>query len=163
MRPYTDPSTPQHCKNSARLSWRRFLALALLGSAIGWVTIPATAQNSNTFKTRLAPMPRDGRNSPQIDGLGQATVTLAGSQLSVNATFQGLPSAATTARLMQSAFPGMHGNAVADLTISKATSGTISGTVTLNAAQVTALREHRLYIRVDSQQSADGALWGWLY
>ena len=49
-----------------------------------------------------------------------------------------------------------------DLTVSQAVSGTISGTVTLNAKQITAFRTGKFYIQVDSQKAPDGTIWGWL-
>ena len=52
-----------------------------------------------------------------------------------------------------------------DLTITKATSGTISGAATLTPEQVEALRQGKLYIQIhgDKGLAPYGAnLWGWL-
>jgi hypothetical protein len=57
---------------------------------------------------------------------------------------------------------GMRGPVIADLTVSKATSGTISGTVDLNSQQLDSLRKGGLYIQLHSEKAPDGVLWGWL-
>jgi hypothetical protein len=59
---------------------------------------------------------------------------------------------------------GIPGTPILDLTASTGVNGTINGTVTLNRAQVQALRDGKLYVQVNSQKgpAPDGNLWGWL-
>ena len=69
------------------------------------------------------------------------------------------------ARLHEGIAKGARGRAVTDLTVSKATSGTISGSATLTPEQVEALRQGKLYIQIHGEKglAPDGAnLWGWL-
>jgi hypothetical protein len=57
---------------------------------------------------------------------------------------------------------GVRGPAIQDLTVSKATSGTISGSVDLTAPQVESLKKGGLYIQIQSEKAPDGVIWGWL-
>ena len=50
----------------------------------------------------------------------------------------------------------------AELTIAKATKGTIEGTIELKPNQVEDLKRGRLYIQIHSDKAPDGNLWGWL-
>lgn len=136
------------------------LALALLAA-------PAFAAD---YQTGLGPMPLDDETKQFIAGRGQATATTDGNSLTVKGDFHGLPSNATAAHILLSPIAGVPGKPVADLDITKSTSGTISGSVTLNGAQATALRTGRLYIQVDSEKAPEdtswgpkGTLWGWLF
>jgi hypothetical protein len=54
------------------------------------------------------------------------------------------------------------GPAIGDLTISKSTSGTISGSIELTPQQLTILRKGGLYVQIQSEKAPDGVLWGWL-
>ena len=56
----------------------------------------------------------------------------------------------------------MRGAAVADLTVSKAMNGTITGSLDLTPEQVQSLQSGRLYIQISSEKAPDGNLWGWL-
>ena len=109
-----------------------------------------------------------------MTGKGAATATLAGTRLTINGSFEGLPAAATAARLHQGIAKGARGKAIADLTITKAASGTISGSVSLTPDQVEALKQGRLYLQVHSERGIppeqgkaqpdvdNSNLWGWL-
>lgn len=139
----------------------RYLAFVFLGVAI--LTGPATlsAQNDGTFKARLSPLPRDATNMNLLVGEGSVTATLAGTKLTINGTFKGLRSPATVARV-HLAQTGVRGNPAFELTVSKATSGTVSGTITLSQYQVQDLKKGWLYIQIHSELAPDGNLWGWL-
>jgi hypothetical protein len=56
----------------------------------------------------------------------------------------------------------VRGPAIADLTISKATSGTITGSIDLTPAQLASLHKGGLYIQIHSEKAPNGVLWGWL-
>jgi len=121
-----------------------------------------TANAQETYKVRLRPVPVDNQTARTISGSGQATATLAGTKLTVAGTFEGLQSAATTAKVHQGSRMGVRGNPILDLTIEKAAAGKISGTLDLTPAQVEALKAGRLYIQIAAEKAPDGNLWGWL-
>ncbi len=133
--------------------------------AVGWLAygVAATAQGSDKFTARLAWVPTAG--AERVTGKGTATATLSGRSLTVSGSFEGLGGPATVARLHEGIAKGARGRAVTDLTVTKATSGTISGSATLTPEQVEALRQGKLYIQVHGEKglAPDGAnLWGWL-
>jgi hypothetical protein len=57
---------------------------------------------------------------------------------------------------------GVRGPAIFDLTVSAATSGTLSGSVDLTAEQIESLKKGRFYVQLSSEKAPDGNLWGWL-
>jgi len=122
---------------------------------------PAAAQNEVRYKVRLAPVPMDIAMRSTVAGSGSATAVLKGTSLTVNGTFEGLRSSATAARLHQGSTMGLRGMPFADLMISKATNGTITGSVTLSPEQARALERGRVYLQISSERAPDGNLWGW--
>jgi hypothetical protein len=142
---------------------RAGIATAALGAALTWgLAAPAHGQAARTFKTRLSPVPIDLTMTATISGSGSVTAVLTGTKLAVTGTFDGLRSPATVAHIHKSAVTGVSGPTVFDLTVSLATSGSISGTVTLTAAQVTDLEKGRFYVQLASEKAPDGNLRGWL-
>ena len=123
---------------------------------------PLTAQTGGTYKARLTAVPADARTRPELPGIGSATATLAGSKLTISATFEGLKSPATTAQLHSAVAAGVRGPVIADLTISHGESGMISGTAELTEPQLESLRKGGIYIQIQSEKAPDGVLWGWL-
>jgi len=119
------------------------------------------AQNEERYKVRLAPVPMDIAMRSTVAGSGSATAVLKGAMLTVSGTFDGLRSPATNARVYQSAKMGLRGSPFADFTVSKATNGTISGSITLTPEQAQALRKGQLYLQLSSEKAPDGNLWGW--
>jgi hypothetical protein len=141
------------------LSWS--LAAILL-----CLSVSLSAQGGDKFTARLGWVPISGAERANVTGKGSATATLSGRKLSISGSFEGLAAPATEARLHQGVAKGARGAAIVDLTITKAASGTISGTVDLTGEQVAALREGRLYVQVHSEKGVapDGSnLWGWLF
>lgn len=137
------------------------VAAALL---IGFV-LPLAAQRTETFTARLTWVPISGAERNDVAGQGSATATLSGSTLSFAGSFEGLPARATAARLHQGVAKGARGPVLTELTVTGAESGTISGTVELNAGQAQALREGRLYIQVHAEKGVapdNSVLRGWL-
>src|SRR4026209_2227295 len=108
------------------------LVLSLLSAVVA-------AQNEVRYKVRLAPVPMDIAMRSTVAGSGSATAVLKGTSLTITGTFEGLRSPATTARLHQGPTMGLRGMPFADLTIAKATNGTISGSVTVTPEQARAL------------------------
>jgi CHRD domain len=121
----------------------------------------AQAQSARTFKTRLSPVPVAAYN-PAIAGSGSVTATLAGNKLTIAGTFEGLASPATTARIHKSTKTGVRGDAMLNLTVTTGTSGSISGTFDLTAAQIQELAAGRYYVQLQSEKAPEGNLWGWL-
>jgi hypothetical protein len=122
----------------------------------------ASAQSPKTFKGRLSPVPIDVTMQATVAGSGSVTASLAGAKLSISGTFDGLKSAATIAKVRRSPVRGVRGPELFTLTVSPATSGTISGSFDLTPQQVADLQGGRLYVQVHSEKAPDGNLWGWL-
>lgn len=129
------------------------LALLLLAASSVW---------GQTFVARLTPVPIDAAMRATVNGMGTASATLNDRTLTVNGAFDGLRSPATIAQIHQGPAMGVRGAAIFDLTVSKATEGSISGTLKLTSGQVENLLKGRLYIQIHSEKAPDGNLWGWL-
>jgi hypothetical protein len=122
------------------------------------------------YQTNLGPMPLDDETKAVIAGRGDATASYDGKTFAVKGDFRGLPSNATTAHVFDSPVAGMPGNKLFDLEVTKSTSGTISGSFALTAAQARALRTGKLYVQINSEKAPaeypwgpKGTLWGWLF
>jgi CHRD domain len=118
------------------------------------------AANTTTF--RLSPGPRLVGTRADSSGGGSVTATLEGSELTLKGSFRGLLALPTGAHLCMGSLPGVRGPRIADLTVSPATSGTLSGIVQLNTAQRTALLKGGMYVEIDSDKAPEGDLWGWI-
>jgi hypothetical protein len=114
------------------------------------------------MKGRLAPVPVDGKSRPTTGGFGNVTATLAGTKLTVSGTYNDFVSPATIAQLHQSKVIGVRGPVAFDLTITKGTSGSISGTFDLNPQQVEAAKKGLFYVQIHSEKAPEGNVWGWL-
>ncbi len=121
---------------------------------------PASEEQAETFKARLSPVPVESARTG-ITGLGSATATLTGRSLVVRGTFDGMRSAATIAQIHLGQ-RGVRGPVMFDLTVTKGTSGTLTGTFNLTPVQVEAVKGGRFYIQIHSESAPDGNLWGWL-
>jgi CHRD domain-containing protein len=143
---------------SAIMAATMILALAPLVYAQG---AARTESKPQTFKTRLSPVPVDVTTQAGTTGVGAATAVLTGTKLTVSGTFSGLQTPATIAQIHigPRAIPGP---VALDLTVTKATSGTLQGEFMLTPAQVDHLRRGRLYIQVHSEKAPEGNLRGWL-
>jgi len=121
------------------------------------------AESPETFKGRLSPVPINISMMATIAGSGSLTATLKGNQFTIEGTFEGLRSPATTAQIHR-APKGIPGPVVSgfELTVSKAVAGTISGTIELNPDQIADLRKGQWYVQIQSERAPDGNLWGWL-
>ena len=122
------------------------------------------------YQTNLGPMPLDDETKFVIGGRGDATASYDGKTFVVKGDFRDMPSAAISAHIFSSHLPGMPGPKVFDLEVTKAPSGTISGSFTLTADQARMLRTGKLYIQINSEKAPaeypwgpKGTLWGWLF
>jgi len=139
-------------------------ALALLAALA--VAAPAVAAD---YQADLRPMPVDDETKAFIAGQGEARASFEGGVLTLSGTFDGLLSNATQAMLMESPHIAVPGKKSADLTVTQATSGEVTGTLRLNRAQQAALRTGRLYIQINAEKAPPGyhwgprgTVWGWL-
>ncbi|MEX1033691.1 MAG: CHRD domain-containing protein [Cellvibrionaceae bacterium] len=137
--------------------FRYLLVLALFLSFA-----PRIIAETSDFVARLAPLPVDFRSARTITGGGDLRAQLDGSQLIVNGQFEGLSAAATSAHLHQGPL-AIPGPAIADLQVTHATAGKISGTVQLSPEQLEHLHNRALYIQIHSAAAPDGNLRGWLF
>ena len=131
---------------------------------VGVLDLAATAgaQAQKNFKARLSTVPIDVAMQATISGSGAVSAVLSGAKLTITGSFDGLKSPATIVQLHKSPMRGMRGPVIFDLTASSGTSGTISGAVDLQPAQITDLEKGRLYVQLHSEKAPDGNLWGWL-
>ena len=138
------------------------MALKQCVTGFAWFALSLVAQNQETYKARLAPVAIDASMKANVAGTGSVSAVLAGTKLSITGTFERLRSPATVAHLYQGRVTGVRGSSILDLTVSKAISGTVTGSFDLTAEQVESLRKGRLYVQIHSEKAPDGNLWGWL-
>jgi CHRD domain len=140
----------------------RPLAAFILMAVVGFFLAQLHAQNQEKFKARLSTIAMDGGMRETVAGTGSASAVLAGTKLTINGTFEGLRSPATVARVHSGLAMGVRGAAISDLTVAKATNGTVNGSLDLTPEQVQGLKAGRLYIQISSEKAPEGNLWGWL-
>jgi hypothetical protein len=130
--------------------------------AIAPFLLVAAAQADDGFSFRLSPGPRLVGTRADSSGGGRLTAKLSSHMLSLDGTYAGLLGVPTAARLLGGSAPGVRGPRIADLTISPAVSGTISGNIKLDGKALAAFRKGGLYVEIDSANAPDGDLWGWV-
>jgi hypothetical protein len=145
---------------------RRYAAVTI-GAGILWlgslmVAHKVDAQGQETYKARLALVPSDLKTRPDITGGGTATAVLSGTKLTVTGTFEGLKTPATMAELRAGIATAVRGPVIQTLTVTKGTSGSISGTADLTPAQVEGLKKNHFYVELYGEKTPEGNLWGWL-
>ena len=121
---------------------------------------PQNAPKIESFQARLTPVPIDVAMQATVAGIGSATALLAGKQVTISGTFEGLRSPATTAQIRRAA-KGLRGPVIFELTVSKAVKGTIGGTFELTPEQIADLTNGRWYAQIQSERAPDGNLRGW--
>ena len=141
---------------------RRHFTALLLGIGLAGLTVSQAAGGGETYKARLTALPADARTRPSLAGIATVTATLSGSKLSLTGSFDGLLSPATKAELHSAVAAGVRGPVIGDLTIAKATSGSISGSADLNPQQIENLHKGGLYVQIYSEKAPEGVIWGWL-
>ncbi len=145
---------------------RLLLAVAAFGIALFVIFGQAAgaAPATSAYETVLGPTPITHTSRTSLTGDGGVAATLSGDSLNITGTFEGMSAPATDAHVMMGEGIGIPGDPILDLTAAPAASGSISGTVKLNRAQLAALKSGRLYIQVNSKAgpAPGGNLWGWL-
>jgi len=149
-----------------RTSGLRFTAALLVGFGAGWFGLPSFAQSGaqsgDTYKARLSALPADAKTRVDLAGTGSVTATLSGTKLTVSGTFEGLKTNAVSAKLQNGIMAGVRGPAFADLIVTKAMNGSITGSADLNPQQLQNLKKGGIYVQLYTEKPADGTLWGWL-
>jgi len=143
-------------RSAFRRSWLAGLAIVASG---------ALAQDAGVFGVRLDWVPISGAERNDVSGSGFAAATLSRSRLSIEGCFEGLPAEATHASLHQGVATGARGPAIAELEITRATSGAVAGSVDLTREQREALVAGHLYIQIHAARGVapdNAVLWGWL-
>jgi len=151
----------------SKRSTHRVSFLVAATAILLWTGIFA-AQSAQTYKARLGIVPISNaaaRNnideSATVFATANATATLTGTKLAVTGSFAGFKSPASLAQIRSGAAMGVRGPVLFDLTITKETKGTFSGTFDLTPTQVDLLKNSRLYLQIHNQNTPEGALWGW--
>jgi hypothetical protein len=144
------------------MAFNRRVAVAVMGIGFGGFGLSLAAQSGETFKARLSAVPADARTRADLAGSGSVSAVLTGTKLGISGSFEGLRAAATAASLHSGVAAGVKGPSIGDLTISKATSGTITGLIELTPQQLASLRKGGLYVQIHSEKAPEGVLWGWL-
>ena len=141
----------------------RGIALGLLASilAAGAGGGLLLAQTGEQFAGRLSRMPVDRAIAPAISGGGDARATLAGSELTIVATFDGMSSPATAAHVHRAPV-ARRGPVAFTLDVPAAAAGRIDETVMLTDAQLAVLRDGRYYLQIHTRDNPGGELRGWL-
>ena len=140
-----------------RIGNAAFLSLLFLAAAAQAAT--------EAYQIDLGPTARIEATRLATQGRGTAQVTLDGNKLTISGKFGGMVSRATDAHLCIGYGIGTPGTCDGgDLTVTKDTSGTVSGTIALNSKQLTALPAGQLYIQINSvgAPAPAGNLWGWI-
>jgi len=147
----------------------RFVACGLTSGvlALGVLSFEtAPALGADAYMINLGPVARTNVTHFTAVGRGTADVTLDGKTLTITGKFSGLVSPATDAHLCTGLGIGVEGDCTGgpDLTVTKDSKGDLSGAVTLNAQQMAALSQGRLYVQINSEKAPApaGNLWGWI-
>lgn len=147
-------------EQASRLPSRR-IGICAAASLLLTLCIPAFGLEG-TYTAALDPVAHDNSTRANVVGEGDVTAALSGRTLSIRGRFSGLASPATAAHLQMGLATGVPGPAIADLSATSGTGGTISGSVTLSPAQLSRLAAGGLYVQIDSVKAPGGTLWGWL-
>ncbi len=142
------------------MPFRLFTRLVLAGLAVALAATPVMA--ADTYQANLGPMPLNEATKKNLLGRGDAAAVWDGKALTITGKFAGLTSPAIKAHLIVGPYIGVPGTESLDLTVSPATSGTVTGQLALSSRQAAAFRTGKTYVQIDTQNAPTGTLWGWL-
>jgi hypothetical protein len=134
------------------------ITLALIAVLDGRV---GRAEQTETFRARLSAVPIDAGTALKTLGSGSVAGVLDGKTLVIRGTFEDLNSPATAAHIHR-AKPGLRGENVLTLSVTRSKSGVIEGRFTLTDAQAADLRKGWFYVQLHTEENPDGHLRGWL-
>ncbi len=129
---------------------------------VGTLLFSTIIQAQEVFRARLSPMPTTPQTVTTILGEGEIILTLNGNSLSIEGNFEGMSSAATSAHIHNGP-PAQPGPVIHTLEVTQSSGGTVNGDITLNDAQVEALRNNEFYIQIHSESNPPGELRGWVF
>lgn len=118
-------------------------------------------QKAEVYRARLSPLGVTNATVDTTTGVGNATATLSGNRLRIEATFAGLTGIAIAANIRRGP-KGIPGPVVFELQAPRASSGDIDASFELTPDQLRDLREARLYLQIHSERAPDGSIRGWL-
>jgi hypothetical protein len=126
------------------------ILIGLLAGALSAQTLTYTLELTGAEEVPAVP----------VAGIGTATVTLNQSTgaVSVSGTYSGMTSAVIAAHIHGSQRRGMNAGVLVNLTHSGGTSGTFSGSGTLNAAQVQSMLDGLMYLNVHTGTNPGGEI-----
>jgi CHRD domain len=145
---------------SRRTGRRRCPVMMTIAAILLWQS-GADAQQREVFEARLTAVPIDTVSVRTTTGSGSVTAVLEGTTLTLTGKFDEMNSAATVAHVHRARM-GLRGPNLFDLTVTKATSGTLEGTLKLTSAQIEDLAKGWYYVQIHTERNADGHLRGWL-
>jgi hypothetical protein len=128
---------------------------------MSWAGAASDLSGDEAFTGRLSTVPVDPVTALKTAGSGTLTAVLAGNTVTIAGKFDGLNSPATAAHVHR-ARRGLRGPNVFDLSVTKATSGTVEGTFKLTDLQVEALKNGWYYVQIHTEINPEGHLRGWL-
>src|SRR5688572_30680841 len=109
-----------------------FLVAAVVVSGLLWSGLSGFAQAPQTYKARLSVVPIAGAagrsnidESATVFASANATASLSGTKLTVTGSFEGFKAPASIAQIRTGPAMGIRGPVVFELTITKATKGTL--------------------------------------
>jgi CHRD domain-containing protein len=152
---------PHRLRSAWRRSGGRSCPVIVTVAAILLLQSGADAQRREVFAARLTAVPIDTVSVRTTTGSGSVTAVLEGTTLTLTGKFDGMNSPATVAHLHR-ARKGLRGPSLFDLTVTKATSGTLEGTLKLTATQIEDLDKGWYYVQIHTERNAEGHLRGWL-
>src|SRR5512138_76570 len=142
---------------------RRRIHVAILLFALVWPAMALLrAQEKQTFKARLSPVPISADMAASVTGSGSATAELSGTMLTISGLFTGLQTPATIAHVHIGERTGVRGPATFDVRVDHATTGGLSAAIELTESQIASLKKGCFYVQIHSEKAADGNIWGWL-
>jgi hypothetical protein len=147
-------------REKINMATKQAITAVSIAVSMVWSVLSVSAEG-DTFKGRLSPVPVENAAVSGITGSGSATAALSDRRLTVRGTFSGMRTPATIAQIHLGP-RGIRGPVMFDLTVTRSTSGTISGTFMLTPEQVEAVKSGRFYVQIHSEKAPDGNLWGWL-
>lgn len=145
---------------------------AMVMSGLTYVNVHTAANGGGEMRGQIAPVLMQASlnglnerpNPVTTPGSGLASLSLVGNQLSMNVTYGGLKQTATASHIHGAAGPEAAAGVMVDLAPlnggAYGSSGSLAGTVTLNAAQLAAVVDGLTYINVHSGAHPGGEIRG---
>ncbi len=142
-------------------------ALTNLLQGLTYVNVHTTRHPGGEIRGQVAPWQftvnlSGGAEIPPVSpaGTGSGTLTLSGSTLAYSIRYEGLTSAAAMAHIHGPADAAQSAGVLAPLEGAAGTAGTLSGSVTLTAEQISALMQGKTYVNIHTANHGSGEIRG---